>query len=64
MKIIYRGVDPEDRLIQAECINCKTRVEFTPPEAEYVSDQREGDFYRVACPVCGKPITKTTRDTR
>ncbi len=57
MKIISKGVDPATVPIMASCNKCKTTVEFMPAEAQYTSDQRDGDFYTVDCPVCKSKIT-------
>ncbi|MGJ7500088.1 hypothetical protein ACSFBF_06985 [Variovorax sp. ZT5P49] len=61
MKIISRGKLPDLQPIQAECGYCHTVVEFTRQEARHVSDQRDGDYYSLACPVCSKEITKAVR---
>lgn len=58
MKIIRRGQPPEQKTYFATCNHCKTEIEFERSEARYVSDQRDGDFLEVKCPVCSKPITK------
>ena len=58
MKIISKGVDPATVPIIASCSKCKTQIEFLPCEAKYTSDQRDGDFYSIACPVCKSTITK------
>lgn len=60
MKIISQGEDPAKKVIQAKCSHCGTVVEFEQSEAKLVSDQREGDFYQIGCPVCHHTITKAT----
>lgn len=57
MKIIHKGTDPATKPVLAQCRRCNTQVEFMPNEATYVSDQRDGDFYSVDCPVCNNEIT-------
>lgn len=57
MKIIREGRDPKTIPMLASCNHCKTQVEFLPIEAKYVSNQREGDYYQVDCPVCNHQIT-------
>ena len=37
-----------------ECVDCKTLVEVTADDLEFVSDQRDGNFYWFTCPVCSK----------
>jgi endogenous inhibitor of DNA gyrase (YacG/DUF329 family) len=61
MKIISKGVDPKTMPIMATCNKCGTTVEFMPSEAKYSSDQRDGDFYTVECPVCTGSITQSAR---
>lgn len=61
MKIIREGTDPAKKAISASCNRCRTEIEFLPVEAKYVSDQRDGDFYQIACPVCNWSITKTVK---
>lgn len=61
MKIISEGVNPTLQPIRASCNRCRTEIEFLPFEAKYVSDQRDGDFYQVKCPVCPDTITKAAR---
>jgi len=60
MKVIKRGQKPEERIYRATCNNCKSVLEFTAGEAKYNSDQRDGDFSSVDCPVCGSNVTVQT----
>ncbi len=57
MKIINRGSDPLAAPIRSTCTRCYTEIEFLPSEAKHVSDQRDGDFYQIKCPVCPAIIT-------
>lgn len=59
MKIISCCEVPNDRVYQATCNNCKSVLEFKRSEAMYTSDQRDGDFLRVVCPVCNFYVTKS-----
>jgi hypothetical protein len=52
MKIIKPGKKPEDKDYSGECHNCGCEFEFKAKEAEYISDQRDGDIYRIQCPTC------------
>jgi hypothetical protein len=52
VKIIEKGVLPEKQPLRCRCNHCKTLFEFTPLEAQYVNDQRDGDAYKIDCPVC------------
>jgi RNase P subunit RPR2 len=53
MKIIERGTLPSEREWKAMCTNCRTRFECLESEGHVESDQREGTYLRVVCPVCG-----------
>lgn len=57
VKIIQQGTLPELRPYRCECTHCRTVFEFLRSDAEYVSDQRDGDFLRIDCPFCGKACT-------
>lgn len=57
MKIIKQGQDPQATPLRATCTRCHTQIEFHPIEAKYIADQRDGDFYQIACPVCPATIT-------
>ena len=58
MEIIRRGELPQERVYEAICSNCKTIFRFEEREAEKVSDQRDGDFLRIKCPVCDDDCCK------
>lgn len=53
MNIIKAGKLPEEKQYQTTCDRCKTIFTFKQKEAEYVSDQRDGDFLKVKCPFNG-----------
>ena len=63
MKIIKEGVDPATQPMYATCSRCRTQIQFLPGEASYHSDQRDGDFYQIKCPVCPAMITKNIGTT-
>jgi RNase P subunit RPR2 len=54
MRIIERGDLPESKVFQSRCTRCQTLYEFERREAEYRSDQRDGDFLLTHCPTCGR----------
>lgn len=57
VKIIKRGRLPEDIEYNVDCYRCKTEFTFAGADARFYSDQRDGDYYQIDCPVCCKPIT-------
>jgi endogenous inhibitor of DNA gyrase (YacG/DUF329 family) len=59
MEIIKRGTLPSERQYSGTCSTCGTQVKFKEGEARFHSDQRDGDFITVDCPVCGKIIYGT-----
>ncbi len=52
MKVIKQGKLPGDKEYRTTCRNCKTEFSFVAKEANYVSDQRDGDCLQVSCPLC------------
>lgn len=59
MKIIKEGRLPRAKVYRAECNNCGTIFEFKKEEAQYTSDQRDGDFLTIGCPLplCSRRTT-------
>lgn len=57
MKILKMGERPEDKIHHGTCYRCHTEIEFSRSEGTITSDQREGDYVSVNCPVCGFPIS-------
>lgn len=53
MKIIKEGKLPEKKTYKTSCSNCGTEFEFKQEEAEFVSDQRDGDYLKIHCPLPG-----------
>ena len=57
MEIINRGKLPSERVYTATCTNCGSVLRFTHAEATHHSDQRDGNFVSVKCPVCHHNVT-------
>jgi hypothetical protein len=54
MKIIKRGIPPQDRVWKGTCSVCGTVAEATGQEMNDVTTDFYGDTYsRESCPVCG-----------
>lgn len=51
MKILQKGVLPSKQIYRATCRHCGTQIEFHFEEAEFISDQRDGDFLSIPCPL-------------
>lgn len=59
MKILSRGnVAVDQRPFTLTCNACKTVIETCLGEMSEQWDQRDGDYYEIKCPVCGRMITK------
>ena len=61
IRIIKPGKMPEHRIFEATCRFCTCVFEFTPNYAKLVFDQRDGDYYSIACPHCGHQCTKAAK---
>lgn len=57
VKIVRRGRLPQEIEYQADCYGCKTLFTFAGVDAKFHSDQRDGDYYEIKCPVCNEPVT-------
>jgi len=57
MKVIHKGILPEEIVLRANCTNCHSIFEFTRKEAKIQYDQRDGEWGQVDCPVCKKKVT-------
>lgn len=61
IKITKPGALPDTKVLSTACTNCGCQFSFNPPDAKYEADQRDGDFYRIACPTCGKDCFTSVR---
>ena len=52
VQILKHGEKPEDRIYITQCRTCHTDFQFQPTDAVYMTDQRDGDAYKIACPCC------------
>lgn len=52
IRIVQRGVLPEEKIYRGTCSYCKTIFTFNGSDGTLRSDQREGDYYEITCPVC------------
>jgi len=58
VRVINKGHDPaRGWLVTSACRRCGTEFEWNTQEGAYRSDQRDGDFYEVGCPVCNAAVT-------
>lgn len=61
MKIIKRGEVPGNEVYRLDCNHCHTEFEIKASEAKYSSDQRDGDYLSIDCPVCKTMCTHYVR---
>lgn len=55
MKVISRGVPPQEQTYTATCRDCHSVLEFHKNETRVLSDRNE-TVYVLTCPVCSKEI--------
>lgn len=56
IEVIRRGHLPENDQFEAVCHRCKSQLRFLRSDAKHTSDQRDGDFVTITCPVCQSPV--------
>lgn len=56
MRIIKRGIPPQEKIHQGKCMTCKTVVEFSQAEGKVTYCQKDGNSISIKCPVCGDTI--------
>jgi RNase P subunit RPR2 len=61
MKIIKRGQVPGNEVYRLDCNHCHTEFEIEAKEAKYNSDQRDGDYLSIECPICKTVCTVQAR---
>ena len=61
IKVIKRGVIAESIPRTTDCQKCHSELEFIPSQVKRVFDQRDGDLYSFACPVCNAPVNVSVK---
>jgi RNase P subunit RPR2 len=56
VEVVIKGNAPEDRIYRATCGHCSSLLQFKQSEATFTSDQRDGDYVSVSCPVCNSSV--------
>ncbi len=56
MKIIQRGILPEERIYTGTCTYCVSHIEATHAELRHTACQLDGDGHVGSCPVCNKSM--------
>lgn len=68
IEVIRRGNLPENDQFDVKCNHCKSEIRFLRSDARLTSDQRDGDFLKVDCPVCNHAVhvaaNKSARPSR
>ena len=60
-EVLKRGITEDEKVYDATCMKCKSLLRFKRADAEYVSDQRDGDYLKINCPVCRGMVTASVR---
>lgn len=63
IEILTRGLPPMEEKYKASCNKCRTTISFLRRDANHQSDQRDGDYLWVRCPVCQATITHHLKGT-
>jgi hypothetical protein len=53
VEILKRGTPPAERTFRGTCYECKSEVRAKAGEIQVVHEDRDGEFGRGGCPVCG-----------
>lgn len=64
IEVLKRGVTEDEKVYEAVCFSCKSHLRFKRSDAEYVSDQRDGDYLKINCPVCRGMVTEQASSGR
>lgn len=59
MEIIKKGELPAEKLYTLTCRYCSTEFRFKQGEAKRISDQRDGNYLSINCPLCHRQCTQS-----
>lgn len=64
--VIKRGNPPAHKVFGVTCRACLSDLSFRAddPAVIRVPDQRDGDYFRLQCPVCTWTVTRKASDNR
>lgn len=62
MRIIKKGIKPEEKIHRVTCHHCKTEFEFSVAEGKITYDQRDGDSVSISCPNCSVTCYSLIKD--
>lgn len=53
IEVLNRGQPPSDRVFEGMCTNCRSTLRCTRADVrEFQTNQRDGDYGHIECPVC------------
>lgn len=58
IEILKVGTPKSAKVYHVTCRDCETEFTFQAADAIREHDMRDGDFFRIGCPVCGTECTK------
>jgi len=56
IEVISRGTKPEERTVNGACVHCKSVLRWKASDGKGESNQRDGDFNVITCPVCREKV--------
>ena len=56
IEILFRGKPPSEKVYEATCKDCKSRLTFKLSDARESSDQRDHGLMIIKCPVCASDV--------
>lgn len=63
-EILVMGKLPGENKHRARCKYCGTVFRFLRSEATYESDQRDGDYLAIKCPLCKTSVSVDVKASR
>ena len=52
VKVIELGSKVEEKVVRFTCPECRSVLEATKKDGQFVTDELDGDYIRFVCPVC------------
>lgn len=56
IEVIERGTPPGEKPYKVTCTSCRSKLKFLRTDAKFTSDQRDGAYLTIRCPVCGTDV--------
>jgi len=56
IKVIKKKTPPNDKILQGDCTNCRSTLQFTRKDVSWESSPKNESYYKFKCPVCKNAI--------